>query len=134
MNNWTIITQEDVLQQLEPEQIEVLRSINGLVGEVLRQVCARICDQLGLKADGNLPCAVPAGLAGVIPPLTVESLQARLPQLRLSEEQVRLASWARGYLRRAKGGEMGLVCGKKKTELETEKKRGTCIVVIQRRR
>jgi hypothetical protein len=117
MTPWISLSTDDVYACLAALQADILRSRLLATGEtdplaaLLTEVTARVRAEVRtgrrcrLDQDQTL---VPPELKLAACHLAVEALQARIPNLALTEDQTRLANEARQLLARVAGGELAV--------------------------
>ncbi len=117
MSTWSSLTAADVQPALAAAQLTILRQRSLSEGQddplpaLLAEVTARVRGEIRagrknrLERDATL---LPPELKLAAIHLAIEALQARLPTLALSPDQVRLANDARQLLARAGRGEIAL--------------------------
>jgi hypothetical protein len=117
MSSWSILTSADIYSGLVAAQIDTLRNralapgqpdpLPTLIADVTARVRAevRTCRRNRLEVD---PALLPPELKLAASHLVLEALQARLPNLVLTADQVRLAEQARLLLERVANGEIAI--------------------------
>ncbi len=113
--SWSPLTPDDVLACLLGPQVDALRQRQLNPGQVdpLPALIADVTARVRAEIRGNRrnrveldACLLPPELKLAAAHLALESLQARLPNLALSADQVRLATDARALLIRVARGEV----------------------------
>lgn len=115
MATWITIQTSDLYDYLCAPQLNALKSMALALGqtnpmdEIIGAVTARIRAEISgsgknlLSADGT---QIPKDLKSCACYLILESAQTRLPSLKLTADQIRLAGDAREYLKRIAKGEV----------------------------
>ncbi len=113
--SWSPLTPADVLACLAAPQVDALRQrslapgqndpLSLILSDVTARVRAEIRGNRRNRVEQN-PVLLPAELKLAATYLALEALQARLPNLALSPDQVRLAAEARTLLARVARGEV----------------------------
>jgi len=140
---WSPLTSADVLACLVSTQIQALRGslapgqadpLPVLIADVTARVRAEIRGNLRNRVERN-PALLPPELKLTAAHLALESLQARLPNLALTADQVRLANEARQFLARIARGEVPIATPPDEPEshLETSSPFGVEVVHHRRR-
>jgi hypothetical protein len=113
--SWSPLTSDDVLACLLGPQVDILRQrkLNPGQADPLPALIADVTARVRAEIRGNRrnrveldPCLLPPELKLAAAHLALESLQARLPNLALSVDQIRLAADARTLLVRVAKGEV----------------------------
>jgi hypothetical protein len=113
--SWSPLTANDVLACLAGPQVDVLRqrALDAGQADPLPAILADVTARVRAEVRGNRrnrverdPTLLPPELKLAAAHLALESLQARLPNLALTADQVRLADDARALLARVASGEV----------------------------
>ncbi|MDR1458580.1 MAG: hypothetical protein LBI37_03620 [Puniceicoccales bacterium] len=114
MSNWIKIIPEDLYDYLIAEQVDALRKQalakhqTDPIVKIINDVSLRVRSEIKSNRKNVLsaiPGAIPLELKSATCSLILEIAQTRIPGLKLSEDQIRLANQARESLNRvAKGG------------------------------
>ena len=117
MPSWTCLTSADVYAGLVAAQIDTLRTRALAPGQpdplptLLADVTARVRAEIRTGRRNRLdqdPALLPPELKLAASHLVLEALQARLPNLVLTADQIRLADNARQLLARVASGELAV--------------------------
>ncbi|MDR2735758.1 MAG: hypothetical protein LBB20_02895 [Puniceicoccales bacterium] len=117
MTNWIKIIPEDLYDYLVAQQVDALRKqalakhqIDPIM-EIIKDVSSRIRSEIKSNRQNVLSAtagAIPLELKSAACSLILEIAQTRIPGLKLSEDQIRLADQARESLRRVAKGEVAI--------------------------
>ena len=111
MSTWTIITADDVLDELNSAQATALQNagrtgkrdpLPGIIAKRADYVRGQIGKRIRVSA---VPHSVPPELADVVIALILERLQTRVPQLALTKDQKDLIKAANADLKSARDGD-----------------------------
>ncbi|MDR1414076.1 MAG: hypothetical protein LBI56_04040 [Puniceicoccales bacterium] len=117
MAKWITIQASDLYNYLGATQLNALKSFewdeaqSNPVGDIIRDVTARIRAEIGGNKNNLLSAdrtTIPQDLKSFACYLILESAQTRLPALKLTADQVRLANDAREYLKRISRRELSV--------------------------
>jgi len=141
--SWSPLTPADVLACLASAQVDALRqrALSPGQGDPLPAIIADVTARVRAEVRGNRRNRVerdhtllPPELKLAAAHLTLESLQARLPNLALSPDQVRLMADARALLARVARGEVPVtVPAQPESKLEASSPYGLEVVGHRRR-
>ncbi|MDR2812392.1 MAG: hypothetical protein LBB05_01190 [Puniceicoccales bacterium] len=115
MTTWITVKVEDLYAYLVAAQVDILRKCalgknqGDPVAEVIRDISLKIRAQIANNRKNTLsqqPYAIPPELKSETCLLILEVAQARIPGLKLTADQVRLADQARLQLQKVGTGEM----------------------------
>jgi hypothetical protein len=115
MTTWIEIKVEDLYAYLVAVQVDILRKCalgknqSDPVAEVIRDISLKIRAQIASNKKNVLsqqPYAIPPELKSEACILILEVAQTRIPGLKLTADQVRLADQARLQLQKVIGGEI----------------------------
>ncbi|MDE6432076.1 MAG: hypothetical protein K2L13_01640 [Opitutales bacterium] len=115
MASWIKITIEDLYDYLISSQVDILRKrmLADKQGDPLADIITDITARIRAEISGNTrnvlssdKAEIPPDLKSAACYLIMECAQSRIPALKLTEDQVRLANDAREYLRRIAQGEI----------------------------
>jgi hypothetical protein len=115
MTTWINIKIDDLYAYLVAAQVDVLRKCalaknqSDPVGEVIRDISLKIRAQVASNRRNTLsqqPHAIPPELKSEACILILEVAQARIPGLKLTADQIRLADQARLQLQKVVAGEV----------------------------
>ncbi|MDR0351771.1 MAG: hypothetical protein LBH49_04005 [Puniceicoccales bacterium] len=115
MANWIKIIPRDLYDYLVAEQVDALRKqalakhqSDPLV-EIIKDVSSMIRSEIKSNRQNTLSSsadALPVELKSVACSLILEIAQTRIPGLKLSEDQIRLANQSREHLKRVAKGDV----------------------------
>ncbi|MDR0679729.1 MAG: hypothetical protein LBF42_01680 [Puniceicoccales bacterium] len=115
MASWIEITVDDLYDYLVAPQIDVLRKRvlapgqDDPIGDIICDITARVRAEISGNQRNLLSAnklEIPQNLKSAACYLILECAQTRIPALKLTSDQVRLADDAREYLRRISQGEV----------------------------
>lgn len=115
MTSWITISTETVYDYLAAPQVEVLRRsvLANRQEDPLQAIIHDICEQMRAEISGNphnrldsTPYTIPPHLKATACWLIIEAAQTRIPGLKATEDQIRLAEQARQRLQRIAQGEL----------------------------
>ncbi|MDR1255769.1 MAG: hypothetical protein LBJ94_02500 [Puniceicoccales bacterium] len=115
MASWIEITVDDLYDYLVSSQVDILRKRilapgqEDPLGDIIKDVTARVRAEISGNQRNVLSAnklEVPQNLKSAACYLILECAQTRIPALRLTGDQIRLADDAREYLRRIAQGEV----------------------------
>jgi phage gp36-like protein len=141
MSTWITIQTSDLYDYLCAPQLNVLRNFGqsddqtNPINEIIDDITARIRAEISgnkrnlLSADKT---KIPQDLKSFACYLILESAQTRIPSLKLSVDQVRLASDAKEYLKRIAQGEVPVSIPDEATTVNDFTAGGRCEVVHRR--
>lgn len=104
--NWILVKPTDIYNYLAAPQVDILRkraltpNQSDPLVEIIQDVCMLIRLQLSTLPGFHEQIAplIPSGLKATASHLIIEALQSRIPNIRLSPDQVRNADNARALL------------------------------------
>jgi hypothetical protein len=141
---WSPLTPDDVLACLLGPQVDILRQrqLNPGQADPLPALIADVTARVRAEIRGNRrnrveldACLLPPELKLAAAHLALESLQARLPNLALSADQMRLADDARALLARVASGQVPItVPAQPAADLETTSPFGLEVLGHRRQR
>jgi hypothetical protein len=117
MITWITIKVEDLYAYLMATQVDILRKCalaknqGDPVAEVIRDISLKIRAQIGSNRKNVLsqqPYAIPPELKSEACVLILEVAQTRIPGLKLTADQIRLADQARLQLQKVVSGEIAI--------------------------
>jgi hypothetical protein len=120
MSDWISISTSDVYDYLAAEQAEALQSeaLGSNQTDPLPTIIADVTARIRAEVSGNsantldaTDGTIPPELRGAAMALIVEAAQARIPVLKMSADQIRLANAARALLKRVAAGETRIIQG-----------------------
>jgi hypothetical protein len=115
MTPWITISTETVYDYLAAPQVEVLRRsvLANQQEDPLRSIIHDICEQMRAEISGNphnrldsTPYTIPPHLKATACWLIIEAAQTRIPGLKATEDQIRLAEQSQQRLQRIAQGEL----------------------------
>lgn len=115
MASWTTITVNDLYDYLVSLQVDIIRrqslaeDQDDTLTDIISDITARIRAEISGNANNVLSAdrsMIPNDLKSYGCYLILEAAQTRIPGLKLTADQIRLAEAARGYLRRIALGEV----------------------------
>jgi hypothetical protein len=115
MASWIEITVDDLYDYLVASQIDVLRKRvlapgqDDPIGDIICDITARVRAEISGNQRNLLSAnklEIPQNLKSAACYLILECVQTRIPAIKLTSDQVRLADDAREYLRRISQGEV----------------------------
>ena len=143
MSNWISISTEDVYDYLAAEQAAALQSealgdtqadpLPTLIADVVARIRAEVRGNSSNVVDATSN-TIPPELRGAAMALIVESAQARLPSLEMTDDQVRLANAAGALLKRVADGDVGVTAGSTTTTTTTTETTTAVKVVLVKSR
>ncbi len=115
MASWIEIKVTDLYDYLASSQVDILRKrilsagqedpLNDIINDVTARVRAEISGNVRNVLSSN-KLEIPADLKSTACYLILECAQSRIPALKLTDDQIRLADDAREYLKRISLGEI----------------------------
>lgn len=115
MSTWIEIETDDLYTYLASQQVDALRKTaiadqqNDPVGDIISDISLKIRSQIVSNKKNALSSrkyAIPPELKSVACSLIVETAQTRIPGLKLTADQVRLADQSREYLQKIVKGDL----------------------------
>ncbi|MDR0590773.1 MAG: hypothetical protein LBG09_02905 [Puniceicoccales bacterium] len=117
MATWITIEVEDLYAYLVAAQVDILRRgalakqqgdpVEGVIGDIVLRIRAQIASNRK-NVLSQRPYAIPPELKAEACILILEVAQSRIPGLKLTADQVRLADQARLQLQRVVNGEVAI--------------------------
>lgn len=116
---WITIQTPDLYDYMAATQVNAIKSVElaswqtNPIDEIIDDVTARIRAEISGNKNNRLSAdktKIPHDLKSVACYLVLESAQVRIPTLKLTEDQVRLANESREYLKRIAQGEVPVSC------------------------
>lgn len=143
MTPWIAISPETVYDYLAAPQVEVLRHATLAQGqadplpEIIRDICEQMRAEISAQPQNRLDRTahtIPPHLKATACWLIIEAAQTRIPGLKATEDQIRLAEQARQRLQRIAQGELPLGQPDTVDTSGTYRRPGARIDVLRRRR
>lgn len=108
---WTTITDKDIDNYLMPLQNSALRQhldpLENIINDTIARVQAEMLTNPGNPIPPN-PALIPSQLKTASCHLVIEALQSRIPNLKLTDDQIRNANNARILLHRTALGQISI--------------------------
>lgn len=120
MSDWITLSISDVYDYLAAEQADALRTEalgdtqDDPLPAIIADVAARIRAEVSANSANTLDSAsgsIPRELRGAALALVVEAAQVRIPVLKMTTDQIRLANVARSLLKRVAAGDVRISQG-----------------------
>lgn len=111
MKNWIHINEKSVSHYLLPIQLQALRQHSDPLNEIIDDTIARVRAEIQSNPNNPLssdPSLIPIELKIATCHLIIEALQSRIPNLKLTEDQIRNANNARTLLKRVALAEVSI--------------------------
>lgn len=111
MKSWISITGNSIRDYLLPIQLEALLKHLDPLDEIITDIVARVHAEIRTNPNNRFHAGstlVPKELKQATCHLVIEALQSRIPNLKLSDDQVRNANNARTFLKRVAMAELAI--------------------------
>jgi hypothetical protein len=120
MSDWITLSLSDVYDYLAADQADALRTealgddqadpLPAIIADVVARIRAEVSGNSANTLDSSSG-SIPRELRGAALALVVEAAQARIPVLKMTTDQIRLANVARTLLKRVAAGDLPISQG-----------------------